>query len=145
MGLAFSVNTRWVQMKNNMHRICWNKILFCLFKMGYSAGYGMALISYVQFYYVCEFGEDIENNGFTEMLYYTNWYSLPIKYQLDIAHLINRKQNGLKITSQFYLSLAILKFNSCKAFNFIHFFFNVDSWTLRYNWQGTFWYCKFIK
>lgn len=28
--------------------------------MGYSAGYGMALISYVQFYYVCEFGEDIE-------------------------------------------------------------------------------------
>lgn len=67
--------------------------------MGYSAGYGMALISYVQFYYVGEFGEDIENNGFTEMLYNTDWYSLPIKYQLDISHLLNRKQNGLKITS----------------------------------------------
>lgn len=30
--------------------------------MGFAAGYGMAMISYVQIYYVCEFGEDIEVN-----------------------------------------------------------------------------------
>lgn len=28
--------------------------------MGFAAGYGMAMISYVQFYYVCEFGEEVE-------------------------------------------------------------------------------------
>lgn len=28
--------------------------------MGFAAGYGMAILSYVQIFYGCEFGEDIE-------------------------------------------------------------------------------------
>lgn len=28
--------------------------------MNFAAGYGMAMICYVQIYYVCEFGESIE-------------------------------------------------------------------------------------
>lgn len=30
--------------------------------------------------------------------YESNWYNLPIKHQKDMMHMINRKQNGTKIT-----------------------------------------------
>lgn len=88
--------------------------------MGFAAGYGMAAICYVQVFYVCEFGESIEvwsflysfnfscselhseilfqDDGFADVLYNAQWYNLPINYQMDIMHLINRKQNGTTIT-----------------------------------------------
>lgn len=32
------------------------------------------------------------------MIYDSNWYNLPVKYQKDIGHLISQKQNGVKLT-----------------------------------------------
>lgn len=40
-----------------------------------------------------------QNDGFAEMIYDFNWYKLPIEYQKDIYYLIQRKQNGPKITA----------------------------------------------
>lgn len=38
-----------------------------------------------------------KDDGFADVLYNTQWYNLPLKYQLDIMHMINRKQNGVTI------------------------------------------------
>lgn len=33
-----------------------------------------------------------------DVIYNSTWYALPIKYQKDLMHLINRKQNGVSIS-----------------------------------------------
>lgn len=90
--------------------------------MKYAAGYGMAWMCYTQLYYIYETGEAIQvslmninyrkksnkqiyiwtvfqNNSFDAILYEVNWYNLPRDVQKDIAHLINRMQNGVKLTA----------------------------------------------
>lgn len=37
-----------------------NAMFIIFFQMGFAAGYGMAMICWVQVFYVCEFGESIE-------------------------------------------------------------------------------------
>lgn len=33
-----------------------------------------------------------------DVIYNSTWYALPIEYQKDVMHLINRKQNGVSIS-----------------------------------------------
>lgn len=63
--------------------------------MNFAAGYGLALSQWVQLFYVCELGENIQDNGFGELLYGVEWEILPTDIQMVIMLIINRNQNGL--------------------------------------------------
>lgn len=91
--------------------------------MNFAAGYGLAIVQWVQLYFVCELGENIQvisfvktliasfsfefherfysifkDNGFGKMLYEVEWELLPTDIQSSIMLIIRRNQygNGLK-------------------------------------------------
>lgn len=75
-----------------------------------------------------------KDDGFADVLYNTQWYNLPLNYQLDIMHLINRKQNGITITigpfgsinRELFKIVSYYRFNgkySIIYFNHLHFMF----------------------
>ncbi|XP_055298571.1 uncharacterized protein LOC129566554 [Sitodiplosis mosellana] len=72
--------------------------IFCQYSMGFVAGYGMSLMAWVQFFYVCEVGEQVESSGLDEILYDINWYNFPKEMQKDLMHLINHRQNAAALT-----------------------------------------------
>ncbi|XP_055312480.1 uncharacterized protein LOC129574453 [Sitodiplosis mosellana] len=72
--------------------------IFCQYTMGFEAGYGMALMSWVQFYFICETGQDIEENGLDEILYDSNWNCLPCELQKDLMQLISQRQNRVTLS-----------------------------------------------
>lgn len=39
----------------------------------------------------------MKENGIADTLYDSNWYALPIKFQLDIMRLMHAEQNGAKL------------------------------------------------
>ncbi|XP_055313073.1 putative odorant receptor 71a [Sitodiplosis mosellana] len=57
----------------------------------------MAVMSWIQFYFICETGQDIEDNGLDDILYDSNWVDLPCELQKDLMQLISQRQNRVTL------------------------------------------------
>ncbi|XP_055296748.1 uncharacterized protein LOC129565663 [Sitodiplosis mosellana] len=100
--------------------------IFCEYTMNFMAGYFSALISYLQLYYLCAAADTFSNDGTCEILYEIKWYVLPIKFQKDIMHLINRRQNKKSLSVGPFADLNIETFYdiSKRIYSFIMFLLN---------------------
>lgn len=126
----YAVTINVIKSFNSNHKAkSTDKISFECFQMNYAAGYGMAVLSHVQLFFICELGDRVEvsnlfsililmrefnederfvkeiecffvpqENGFVNILYDSNWYTLPLKHQKDLMRLIDCKQHGRNLT-----------------------------------------------
>ncbi|XP_031632756.1 uncharacterized protein LOC116346703 [Contarinia nasturtii] len=74
--------------------------IFAQWILEFPAGYGNAVVSYIALLVICYMGENIKtaNEKICDSLCNLAWYHLPKSQQKDIAHMLNRMQNGVNLT-----------------------------------------------
>ncbi|XP_031616517.1 odorant receptor 67d-like [Contarinia nasturtii] len=93
--------------------------------MDYPAGYGLAVVSYIQMAVMCVLGQHISdrNDRLVTAIYDFKWYLLPKDDQKDVLHMLLRLQNEVSFTIGPFeeLNFETLK-NLCqKVYSFLMF------------------------
>ncbi|XP_031635731.1 uncharacterized protein LOC116348758 [Contarinia nasturtii] len=74
--------------------------IYCQKVMDYPAGYGLAVVSYIQMAVMCFMGQNISdrNDRLLRALYDFKWYLLPKEDQKDVRHMLRLLQNEVSFT-----------------------------------------------
>ncbi|XP_031627370.1 odorant receptor 67d-like [Contarinia nasturtii] len=105
--------------------------IYCQKVMDFPAGYGLAVVSYVQMAVMCYIGQSIadRNDRLVRALYDFKWYLLPIEDQKDVRHMILRLQNEVSFTMGPFeeLNFETLKILSRRVYSFLMFLIKFKS------------------
>ncbi|XP_055307819.1 odorant receptor 63a-like [Sitodiplosis mosellana] len=105
--------------------------IYSQYMMGYPAGYGFSVVSYVQMVILCYTGQNIQdrNDRLLKAFYNSKWYLLPKKDQKHILLMILRMENGVRVTIGPFQSLnyETLKILSQKIYSFLMFLINLGT------------------
>ncbi|XP_031636572.1 uncharacterized protein LOC116349321 [Contarinia nasturtii] len=96
--------------------------------MNYPAGYGLAVVSYIQMAVMCVMGQNISdrNDRLVTAIYDFKWYLLSKDDQKDVLHMLLRLQNEVPLTIGPFeeLNFETLKNLSQKVYSFLMFLIN---------------------